>query len=142
MTAFKEKGIAALNSVMSFFKVNKALNAVRNSVDKSIVSAEKSIAKIETMSKEMHSAGSHVRNIGRALIGRETKNDVKENGKIMKAAQLPFRASEATMSGIKKAVSSMIGKREQDFSLRTEQQGGQDIALNKNHNENPVNKPH
>gem|GEM_PF-6269524 len=34
-----------------------------------------------------------------------------------------------------------ISKREQDFSLRTEQPGGQDIALNKNHSENPVNQP-
>jgi archaellum component FlaC len=108
--AFKEKGIAALNSVMNFFKVNKGLNAVRNSVDKSIASAEKSIGKIETMSTEMHSAGSHMRNIGRALIGRETKDDVKENGKIMKVVQSPFRATKATMSGIKKAVSAAIVK--------------------------------
>ena len=112
VAAFKEKGIAVLNGIMNFFRVNKALNAVRNSVDKSIASAGKSIAKIETMSTEMHSAGSHVRNIGRALIGRETKNEVKENGKIMKVVQAPFRATKAMMSGIKKALNAMIGKLE------------------------------
>ena len=112
ISAFKEKGIAALNGIMNFFKVNKSLNAVRNSVDRSIASAGKSIAKIETMSTEMHSAGSHMRNIGRALVGKETKNEVKENGKIMKVVQAPFRATKATMSGIKKALSAMIGKLE------------------------------
>lgn len=120
LTAFKEKGIAALNSVMNFFNVKSGLNAVKNRVDKAITSTEKNIAKIETMSKEIHSVGSHMRNIGRALTGKETKDDVKENGKIAKVVQAPFRAVKATMSGIKKASAVLIVKLEQlDNTART-----------------------
>lgn len=113
LTAFKENGLSALNSIMSFFKVKDGLTVMRNSVDKSIASAEKSIAKVEKISVEIHSMGSHARNIGRAAAGKETKNDVKANGKIMKIVQSPFRAVKSAMNGIKKAVSSAIKKLDQ-----------------------------
>ena len=110
--AFKENGIAALNSVMKFFKIKDGLDALKDSVDKSIVSASKSINKIEQISGEIHASGSHRRNIVRIIMGREKKDDVKSNGKVMKAIQLPFKGTRAAMSGVKKAVVSMTAKLE------------------------------
>lgn len=113
VAAFKENGIAALNSVMKFFKVKDGLNALRDSADKSIKSVENSVAKIETMSNEIHAAGSHMRNIGRAARGKETLSDVKENGKLAKAVQSPFKAVKTIMSGIKKAAGVLVSRLDQ-----------------------------
>jgi len=112
LTAFKEKGISALNAVMKFFKIKDGLSALRDSVDKSIVSANKSIDKIEQISTEIHAAGNHRRNVFRLIANKETKDDVKTNGKVMKAVQLPFKGARAAMGGAKKAVDSAAVKLE------------------------------
>lgn len=110
ITAFKEKGMASLNSVMNFFKVRNGLNALRNSVNKSITSAEKSIIKIDKMSHEIHEVGSHMRNVGRAMTGKKIKRDVKANGNISKTLQLPSHVKKASMSSMKKRLTVIIDK--------------------------------
>lgn len=110
LTAFRENGISALNSVMKFFHIRDGLNSLKESVDKSIVSANKSINKIEQISNEIHAAGSHRRNIGRIIMGKEQKDDIKANGNMMKIVQLPFKAVRMSMNGVKKTAVSAVTK--------------------------------
>ena len=110
--AFKEKGISALNAVMKFFKIKDGLNSMRESVNKSIVSANTAINKIEQISSEIHAAGSHRRNIFRIMANKETKDDIKSNGNVMKVIQVPFKAVKAIMSGTKNVILMATAKLE------------------------------
>lgn len=113
VAAFKEKGLSALNSVLSFFKVKDGLESMLNSLNQSAKSAGNSIAKIEAISSEIHAIGSHTRNIGRAIVGKEQMDDVKQNGKVSKALQAPFRAMKSTFSDMSKRTEKVIAKLEQ-----------------------------
>lgn len=110
LSAFKEKGIIALDGVMNFFNVKKGLNSISRDAEKAIALCENSIAKINTISKEVHAVGSHMRNIGRAMMGKDIQDDVKANGIISKTAQLPFHLSQKVNSNIKKTVNALAFK--------------------------------
>ena len=89
--AFKDKGASALNNLAEFFDVKSSLIAEREGITASIKEAEGSIAKIEAASAELHAAGRHVKNIGRAMTGKEPIPDIKPNGKLARFLETPFR---------------------------------------------------
>ena len=77
VAAFKEQGITALDNVARFFKIKPVLETMRDSLDKSIKFDDKAIAKIEAISAEYHQAGRHLKNIGRAIRGKEAIQEVR-----------------------------------------------------------------
>jgi predicted metal-dependent hydrolase len=93
--AFKERGAAALDGIARFFNVRPALAALEKSFDNAARENGKVIAKIETASAEYHEAGRHVRNIGRALTGKDSLPEAKPIGPVAKAATAPFKAARA-----------------------------------------------
>jgi hypothetical protein len=109
LDAVKEKGISALNNIMDFFKVKPMLEAVRNDLNKAIAIDTKAINKIETISNNYHEAGKHLRNVGRALLGKEAIQEAKPVGKIAKAFIAPYKADRACCEGIKKSVEAALG---------------------------------
>lgn len=109
ITDFREKGIAALDNMARFFKIRPALEAMRDQLDKSIAFDDKAIAKIEAVSAEYHQAGRHLKNIGRAMLGREAIQEAKPSGRLAKTILAPYRAERSCLSAMKKSVHSAIG---------------------------------
>lgn len=112
VAAFKEKGISALNNLAGFLGIRGALQNMRESLNNSIGENEKSIAKIEAVSAEYHKAGNHMRNMGRAMLGRETAEDVKSAGKLAKLLEAPFHSELARLKKAGKSLDAAIGKLE------------------------------
>ena len=106
--SFKANGISALNGIASFFRLKPALESLRGSIDKSIASNQASIAKIDAVSAEYHSAGRHIKNIGRTIIGKEPLTEVKPKGKLAKLMQTPYRTEIKCLEDAKKNVDKAI----------------------------------
>jgi len=108
LDAFKQKGVSALNNVVGFFKIKPALISMCNNIDNSIDRSNKSISKVELMSKETCQTGRHLRNIGRAFIGKAPIEEAKPIGKMAKAIIAPTRLEIACLNGMKKHISGAI----------------------------------
>jgi hypothetical protein len=109
VAAFKEKGIAALDNVARFFKVRPILETMRDDLNENIRFDDKAIAKIEAMSAEYHQAGRHLKNMGRAMLGKEAIQETKPPGMVAKAMLAPFRAERSHFAVMKKNVEAAIG---------------------------------
>jgi hypothetical protein len=112
LTAVKEKGIDVLNNLSEFFRFKKGLQSCRDALANGMASAEKSIAKIETFSKEYHQAESHIKNMARTVAGKETEQDVKPVGKLAKALEAPYKAACSCMKTAGQSVEAAIGSLE------------------------------
>lgn len=112
VAAFREKGISALNHIAGFLGIKDGLENLRDSLTGSIQASEKAIAKIEAASAEFHQAGSHVRNMGRMIRGKEAVREVKPSGKLAKLLEAPFRSELSHLKGAKKNLEGAIGKLE------------------------------
>jgi len=110
--AFKEKGISTLDSLAGFFKIKAALQSLSNSLAVGIKTNENAIAKIEAVGIEYHEAGRHVKNMGRALSGKEAVPDAKPIGRLAKALEAPFRRALSCLTGAKKLAEAAIGRLE------------------------------
>ena len=108
-SAFKEKGISALNNLAGFFGIKSALESVRNDLNRTIDHDNKAIGKIETISKNYHEAGKHLRNVGRALLGKEAIQEAKPVGAVAKSFIAPYKAERSCSEKIKKHVEAAIG---------------------------------
>jgi len=106
---FKEKGISALDNVARFFNIRPMLESMRGELDKSIRADDKAIATIETISTEYHEAGRHLKNIGRAIIGKEAIQEAKPIGIVAKSIAAPIRAERSCLAAMKKSVEAAIG---------------------------------
>ena len=111
VAAFKEKGISALDNITRFFKIKPILENMRDSLGKNIRFDDKAIAKIEAVSAEYHEAGRHLKNMGRAFIGKEAVTEAKAPGKVA-AVAAPFRAERSHFVSMKKSVEAAIRKME------------------------------
>jgi len=111
LAAVKERGIGALDSAARFFHVKPGLESLRNTINDGIKADEKAISRIEAVSAEYHEAGRHLKNIGRALMGKEAVQEAKAVGKLAKTVQAPYRAERAcylaARNSLDKAVASL-----------------------------------
>jgi hypothetical protein len=110
LTAIKETGQAALNGVMSFFHIKDGLQAVNKSLEGTVKATEKAMDNIDTFSKSYHEAGHGLKNMGRALLGKETIPEAKAAGNLAKAVKAPYKAERACIVKIQKAVKAAIAK--------------------------------
>jgi len=109
VAAFKETGISALDHAARFFNIRPTLEAMRDTLTNNIQIDDKAIAKIEAISAEYHQAGRHLKNIGRAMLGREAIQEAKLPGKLAKAISAPLRAEHSHFAHLKKHVERAIG---------------------------------
>jgi hypothetical protein len=120
--AFKEKGAAALNNLARFFHIKGALKAVDKSVEQSVATCDRTVANINTFSREYHETGRHLKNMGRILTGKPPIDTAKEAGKLAAVMSAPYKAEKAALRGIQKAAGAMIAKLEQLESVQEAQQ--------------------
>ena len=111
--AFKEKGIAALDKIASFFRIKKGLQAIKTNISAAVNNCDKSVTKIESFSQEYHKAGRHFKNMARVIVGKQPIDKVKESGKLAKTFSAPYRAHKTCLLGIQKAVNVIVNKLEQ-----------------------------
>lgn len=108
LAAFKERGAAALDGIVKFFKVKPALEAIARSCDQAAKDNAQSINKIERISREYHKAGQHLKNIGRAMTGKELITSMKPVGKVAKTAEAPIKAVRACNLAMRNAARSAV----------------------------------
>ncbi|MFZ5975110.1 hypothetical protein SAMN02745975_01531 [Geosporobacter subterraneus DSM 17957] len=125
VAAFKEKGIAALDGLASLFHIRQGLEKVQESMDRNIRYDEQSMKKIAAVSAEYHEIGRHVKNMGRAVQGKEAIQEAKPMGKLAKLIQAPYRLDQACSTAIKRQAASALdslGKLEQRSVMHRENQ--------------------
>jgi len=109
---FKEKSQAALNGVLKFFNIKKELQDTVKSCSSLIQSCNKSIAKIEAISNEYHATGLHMKNMGRAVVGKDAVVNQKPKGKLAKSLQAVIRFRRNLSNGCKKTCEKALAKLE------------------------------
>ena len=111
LATVKERGISTLDNAARFFHIKPGLAALRNTINEGIKTDEQTISRIEAVSTEYHEAGRHLKNIGRALMGKEAVQEAKAPGKLAKTVQAPYRAERACFlaarNSLDKAVASL-----------------------------------
>ena len=88
---FKERGVAALNGIAGFLRLEPALKAVQDAAERSIQASDRAVSRIDAFSAEFHEAGRHLKNMGRSLMGRDAETEARENGKIARAFKGAFK---------------------------------------------------
>ena len=113
VAAFKEKGIAALDKLASFFHINSGLKAIDKGATENAQSCDKAVAEIYEFSSQYHEAGRAIKNMARMIIGKDPVDTKKEAGAIAKTLAAPYMAEKALMLQISKSASAMSQKLEQ-----------------------------
>ena len=112
VAAFKEKGIAALSNLTSFFKVRNGLEDWKKDIDRAISADDKAVAMIKSFSVEYHSTGRHLKNMTRLLMGKEPIDVDKEAGKLAKAMSAPYMAQKSVLTKLKGTIEKAITRLE------------------------------
>lgn len=73
MTAFREKGAAALGKAVDFLGIQKGMLKIHTQLEQSILAADRGLDRLGNIADEMHDAKTHIGNIGRELTGKEGK---------------------------------------------------------------------
>lgn len=122
VSAFKQQGLAALADVSRHFNLKAELRDWGKSLNGLIKANEKAAENIETIGKEYHSAGLHVKNAARVLIGKEPLREIKRNGRLAWLAKAPFVAvrnfQQYAKNGIEQAATA-LERLEQSSPKRT-----------------------
>jgi len=77
--AFKEKGAGALRTAVAAMKIPFVLRHLKEALHSGRVCMEREAEKMGVIRAEIHAAGSHAKNIGRLLIGKEAREPVKQD---------------------------------------------------------------
>ena len=109
LSAFKERGTSALDGLSRFFHVKPMLEGIRKAIDNSIRIDDNAVSKIQTLSAEYHQAGRHLKNMGRALIGKEPVAEVKSPGRLSRVIATPYKADRACMTAARKNIEKALG---------------------------------
>ena len=112
LAAVKERGIGALDSAARFFHVKPGLESLRNTINDGIKADEKAISRIEAVSAEYHEAGRHLKNIVRAVQGREALHDPKGPGALARGLSLPFRQDRRLMCAMQSRTAGVLKRLE------------------------------
>ena len=113
INAFQEKGATALDRLASFFNIKGSLQSITKNIDDNIKLDDKAVVKIEVFSKEYHTTGRHLKNMGRVLTGKPPIDAVKEAGILAKVVCAPYKADRAILLKMKNVVAKMVVRLEQ-----------------------------
>jgi hypothetical protein len=108
VSAFKEKGISALNDLASFFHIKSGLQDRKKDIDAAIRADDRAVAKIEAFANEYHAGGRALKNMARMIAGKEPIDARKEAGKLAKTVAAPYKAQKAALTGLRKAIDKSI----------------------------------
>ncbi len=106
---FRHMGVAALDKAVSGIGLKRALEDVKIDLDSSAADMQKSIERIEAIGSELRSVGGHVKNIARAVAGKEQQTvDGGREGRFQAAVLAPMRREKAMLDRLCSMVSAAI----------------------------------
>jgi hypothetical protein len=109
----KHTGLSALNKTLSFIGIKDMLNDLRGGLNYFIDDTKDAISKVEAIGEELRSAGGHLKQAGRATIGKERQEvDASKEGRFQAGLLAPLRAVRDTMAGIEKTAGAAVGQLE------------------------------
>ena len=102
LRAFKEKGKDALIIAVNAMKIPSALDMLKNGFHRAAESLGKSDSNLETIRNELHDVGTHLKNAGRALIGKPIKEneELKADKGILAKLQIFLQKTAEKFSGM------------------------------------------
>lgn len=102
----KQHGISALNKAADFLGIKKTLAEMKGNVQDAITSTQGSIDRINAIGSELHSLNEHVKNLGRALTGKERKELTQRNDDkgVIAAIAKPLKSHKAALEGMEKNI--------------------------------------
>ncbi len=107
---FKEMGVSALDKAVSALNVKNALETLQERIGTLAADTRKSIEKMERMGHDLRSAGTHLKNAGRAMLGKETQVvDGGEEGRFQSVLLAPMRAVQRLLAGMNNTTLAAIG---------------------------------
>ncbi len=110
--AFKENGRVALVQAVSAMKIPEAVGLLKNGMSKSAAAMRESAGKLDLIREELHEVGHHLKNAGRTLFGKPTR-DAKEleadKGVLAKLRKFMERAA-GRFEEMEKGADSLISK--------------------------------
>lgn len=90
--------------------IHKTLEAVQQNISGSLDDTKKSIEKVETLGHELRSAGGHLKNAGRAAVGKEPRQvDGGQEGRFQSAVLAPMRTVQKLLTNMNNATLAAIG---------------------------------
>lgn len=109
----KEMGVSALDKAISALGVKKALETLQEGISGLAADTRKSIVKVEHMGHDLRSAGTHLKNAGRAMLGKEPQvvNGGQE-GRFQSVLLAPMRTTQRLLIGMNNATLAAIGSTE------------------------------
>lgn len=106
----RKSGIKALDKAVSAVGIKKGLEEMQQSLAGSIEDVRKSIEKLEMMGQELRSVGGHLKNAGRAALGREQQEvDGGMEGRFQAAILAPLRKERGILNWVNNLVLAAIG---------------------------------
>ena len=112
LAAFRERGVSALAHTAEFLHIRPALEGISRELEKNIVFDDRALSIIEAASKEYHEAGRHLKNIVRAVQGREALHDPKGPGALARGLSLPFRQDRRLMCAMQSRTAGVLKRLE------------------------------
>lgn len=107
---FRHMGTAALDRAVSGLGIKNSLEAVLEELDRSAAAMDKSIKRIETIGSELRSVGGHVKNIARAVAGKEQQAvDGGMEGRFQAAILAPMRMEKKMLAQLCNTVLAALG---------------------------------
>ena len=108
---FKQMGAAALDKAVSALGVKKALKNLQEDIGGTAADMKKSIEKVERLGHELRSAGGHLKNIGRAMAGKDVQAvDGGREGRFQAVLLAPMRVTYQMLARMNNATLATIGK--------------------------------
>lgn len=110
MCRFKDAGVSALDGAIAAMGVKSGLEHLQEDLQSALSGMEDALGKAEEMGHELRSAGSHLKNAGRAMTGKETQTvDGGQEGRFQAAVLAPMRGAQKLLSNINNNTLAAIG---------------------------------
>lgn len=112
LTAFREKGKEALVSAVNAMRIPAALDAMKNGFRKASESMRGNAEKLDAVREELHEVGFHLGNVGRAILGKPTKESeqLKRDKGILAKVRNFLQKSGDKFSEMEKGASTLSSK--------------------------------
>lgn len=114
--SFKEKGKSALVQAVAAMRIPAVLSAMKNGLSYATESMRQSTGRIDSIRAELHEVGGHMKNAGRALLGKPARQPQKlETDKGILAKLRDFLDScGKTFSKMEQGADNLLGKMQHD----------------------------
>lgn len=109
----KEKGISGLNKLAGFLGIRDKLSKMKNDLEQNISHVETAMERIDTAGLQFRKAATDIRNVGRALSGKEmAETKEKTRFSLADVIKAPWKMKRKLFGGMLSRVESAMEKAE------------------------------